>query len=64
MKNLIQKAMVLSGKSKIVLTGGVALNCKMIHSLSKQDIFEEMIAPPSREGGAIISSKISCLDRL
>ena len=47
MKNLIKKAMDLSGKSKIVLTGGVALNCKMIHSLSKQDIFEEMIVPPS-----------------
>ncbi len=47
MKNLILKAMNLSGKSKIVLTGGVALNCKMIHSLSKQDIFKEMIVPPS-----------------
>ena len=33
--------MDLSGKSKIVLTGGVALNCKMIHNLSKQDFFEK-----------------------
>ena len=47
MKNLIQKAIKLSGKKKIVLTGGVALNCKMIHSLSKQNIFEELIVPPS-----------------
>ncbi len=47
MKNLIKKATDLSGKRKIVLTGGVALNCKMIHSLSKQNIFEEMIVPPS-----------------
>ena len=39
MKNLIQKAIDLSGKRKIVLTGGVALNCKMIHSLSKQRYF-------------------------
>ena len=39
MKNLIQKAIDLSGKRKVVLTGGVALNCKMIHSLSKQRYF-------------------------
>ena len=47
MKNLIKKATDLTGKRKIVLTGGVALNCKMIHSLSKQNLFEEMIVPPS-----------------
>ena len=47
MKNLIKKASDLSGKRKIVLTGGVALNCKMIHNLSKQGIFEELIVPPS-----------------
>ena len=47
MKNLIKKAMKLSGKKKIILTGGVALNCKMILNLSKQDIFEELIVPPS-----------------
>ena len=47
MKNLIQKAINLSGKKKIILTGGVALNCKMIHNLSKQNIFEELVVPPS-----------------
>ena len=47
MKNLIQKAINLSGKKKIVLTGGVGLNCKMVHNLSKQNIFEEMVIPPS-----------------
>ena len=47
MKNLLEKAIKLSGKKKIVLTGGVALNCKMIQSLSKQNLFEELIVPPS-----------------
>tara|TARA_B100000686_G_scaffold206708_1_gene213583 strand:- start:1489 stop:3183 length:1695 start_codon:yes stop_codon:yes gene_type:complete len=47
MKNLIEKAIKLSGKKKIVLGGGVALNCKMIHNLSKQNLFEELIVPPS-----------------
>lgn len=46
-KKLIQKAMLLSNKKKIVLTGGVALNCKMIHALSKENIFDELIVPPS-----------------
>ncbi len=65
MKNLIQKAMDLSGKSKIVLTGGVALNCKMIHSLSKQDIFEEMIVPPSPgdSGSAIGAANFAFLTK-
>jgi len=47
MKNLLEKAIKLSGKKKIVLTGGVALNCKMIHKLSSQNLFEELIVPPS-----------------
>ena len=65
MKNLIQKAIDLSGKSKIVLTGGVALNCKMIHSLSKQDIFEEMIVPPSPgdSGSAIGAANFAFLEK-
>ena len=65
MKNLIQKAMDLSGKSKIVLTGGVALNCKMIHSLSKQDIFEEIIVPPSPgdSGSAIGAANFAFLEK-
>ena len=65
MKNLIQKAMDLSGKSKIVLTGGVALNCKMIHRLSKQDIFEEMIVPPSPgdSGSAIGAANFAFLEK-
>ena len=65
MKNLIQKAMDLSGKSKIVLTGGVALNCKMIHGLSKQYIFEEMIVPPSPgdSGSAIGAANFAFLEK-
>ena len=64
MKNLIQKAMKLSGKKKIVLTGGVALNCKMIHNLSKQDIFEELIVPPSPgdSGSAIGAANFAFLN--
>ncbi len=66
MKNLIQKAMKLSGKRKIILTGGVALNCKMIHSLSKQDIFEELIVPPSPgdSGSAIGAANFAFLNEL
>jgi len=66
MKNLIQKAMKLSGKTKIILTGGVALNCKMIHSLSKQDIFEELIVPPSPgdSGSAIGAANFAFLNEL
>ena len=65
MKNLIQKAMNLSGKSKIVLTGGVGLNCKMIHSLSKQNIFEELIVPPSPgdSGSAIGAANFAFLEK-
>ena len=64
-KNLIKKAIDLSGKRKIVLTGGVALNCKMIHSLSKQDIFEEMIVPPSPgdSGSAIGAANFAFLEK-
>jgi len=65
MKSLIQKAMRLSGKRKIILTGGVALNCKMIHSLSKQDIFEELIVPPSPgdSGSAIGAANFAFLNK-
>ena len=65
MKNLIQKAMDLSGKRKIVLAGGVALNCKMVHSLSKQNIFEELIVPPSPgdSGSAIGAANFAFLEK-
>ena len=65
MKNLIQKAKYLSGKRKIVLTGGVALNCKMVYSLSKQNIFEEMIVPPSPgdSGSAIGAANFAFLEK-
>ena len=64
MKNLIQKAIELSGKKKIILTGGVALNCKMIHNLSKQNLFEELIAPPSPgdSGSAIGAANFAFLN--
>jgi carbamoyltransferase len=64
-KNLIKKATNLSGKRKIVLTGGVALNCKMIHNLSKQDIFEEMVVPPSPgdSGSAIGAANFAFLEK-
>ena len=66
MKNLIKKAMKLSGKKKIILTGGVALNCKMILNLSKQDIFEELIVPPSPgdSGSAIGAANFAFLNDL
>jgi len=65
MKNLIQKAMDLSGKKKIVLAGGVALNCKMVYSLSKQNIFEELIVPPSPgdSGSAIGAANFAFLEK-
>ena len=64
-KNLIKKAIYLSGKKKIVLTGGVALNCKMIHNLSKQGIFEELIVPPSPgdSGSAIGAANFAFLEK-
>ena len=64
MKNLLEKAKKLSGKKKIVLTGGVALNCKMIHNLSKQDLFEELIVPPSPgdSGSAIGAANFAYLN--
>ena len=60
-KNLILKAKKVTGKNKMVLTGGVALNCKMIHNLSKQNIFEELIVPPSPgdSGSAIGAANFS-----
>ena len=65
MSNLIQKAINLSGKTKVVLTGGVALNCKMIHNLSKKNIFEEMIVPPSPgdSGSAIGATNFAFLEQ-
>ena len=62
---MILKAIDLSGKKKIILTGGVALNCKMIHSLSKQDIFEELIVPPSPgdSGSAIGAANFAFLEK-
>ena len=64
MRNLIQKAIDLSGKKKVVLTGGVALNCKMVHNLSKQNIFEEMVIPPSPgdSGSAIGAANFAFLE--
>ena len=64
-KNLIQKAMDLSGKKKIMLTGGVALNCKMVHNLSKKNIFEELIIPPSPgdSGSAIGAANFAFLEK-
>ena len=64
MKNLLEKAKKLSGKKKIVLTGGVALNCKMIRNLSKQDLFEELIVPPSPgdSGSAIGAANFAYLN--
>ncbi len=66
MRNLIQKAIELSGKRKVILAGGVGLNCKMIHSLSKQDIFEELIVPPSPgdSGSAIGAANFAFLNEL
>ena len=60
-KNLILKAKQLTGRNKIVLTGGVALNCKMIHDLSKENIFDELIVPPSPgdSGSAIGAANFS-----
>ena len=46
-KNLIIKSIKITGKKKIILTGGVGLNCKMIHNLSEGDFFDELIIPPS-----------------
>ena len=65
MDNLIRKAINLSGKTKVVLTGGVALNCKMIHNLSKKNIFEEMIVPPSPgdSGSAIGATNFAFLEQ-
>ena len=64
-KNLIQKAINLSGRRKVILTGGVALNCKMVHNLSKQEIFEEMIIPPSPgdSGSAIGAANFAYLEK-
>ena len=52
--------------SNLCLAGGVALNCKMIHNLSKQDIFEELIVPPSPgdSGSAIGAANFAFLNQL
>ena len=65
LENLLTKAIQLSGKQKIVLTGGVALNCKMIHNLSKLDIFDELIVPPSPgdSGSAIGAANFAYLNK-
>ena len=65
MENLIKKATRISGKKKIVLTGGVALNCKMIHNLSKLDIFDELVVPPSPgdSGSAIGAANFAYLNK-
>ena len=65
MQNLIKKAIQISGKKKIVLTGGVALNCKMIHNLSKLDIFDELVVPPSPgdSGSAIGAANFAYLNK-
>ena len=64
-ENLIKKAIQISGKKKIVLTGGVALNCKMIHNLSKLDIFDELVVPPSPgdSGSAIGAANFAYLNK-
>jgi carbamoyltransferase len=63
MEKVIKKVIKLSGKKKIVLTGGVALNCKMIQSLSKLNLFEELIVPPSPgdSGSAIGAANFASL---
>ena len=63
MEKVIKKVIKLSGKKKIVLTGGVALNCKMIQSLSKLNLFEELIVPPSPgdSGSAIGAANFALL---
>ena len=65
MQNVIKKVIKMSGKTKIVLTGGVALNCKMIHNLSKLDIFEELVVPPSPgdSGSAIGAANFAYLNQ-
>ena len=65
MYNIIKQLIKISGKKKIVLTGGVALNCKMIHNLSKLDLFEELIVPPSPgdSGSAIGAANFAYLNK-
>mgnify|MGYP001374111497 CR=1 FL=1 len=64
MENIMRNIIKISNKKKIVLTGGVALNCKMIHSLSKLDLFDELIAPPSPgdSGSAIGAANFAFLN--
>jgi len=64
MENIIRNIIKISDKKKIVLTGGVALNCKMIHNLSKLDLFDELIVPPSPgdSGSAIGSTNFAFLN--
>jgi carbamoyltransferase len=64
MENIIRNIIKISDKKKIVLTGGVALNCKMIHNLSKLDLFDELIVPPSPgdSGSAIGATNFAFLN--
>lgn len=64
MENIIRNIIKISDKKKIVLTGGIALNCKMIHSLSKLDLFDELIVPPSPgdSGSAIGAANFAFLN--
>ena len=65
MQNLIKKIIKISGKKKIVLTGEVALNCKMVYNLSKLDVFEEIVVPPSPgdSGSAIGAANFAYLNK-
>ena len=64
MENIMRNIIKISNKKKIVLTGGVALNCKMIHNLSKLDFFDELIVPPSPgdSGSAIGAANFALLN--
>jgi len=64
MENIMRNIIKISNKKKIVLTGGVALNCKMIHNLSKLDFFDELIVPPSPgdSGSAIGAANFAFLN--
>jgi carbamoyltransferase len=62
-ENLIKKAIGISNKKKVILTGGVGLNCKMIYNLAKKNIFDELIVPPSPgdSGSAIGAANFAVL---
>jgi carbamoyltransferase len=62
-ENLIKKAIGISNKKKVILTGGVGLNCKMIYNLAKKNILDELIVPPSPgdSGSAIGAANFAVL---